>query len=195
MCRLFLWALFCWDLMKAPPPPPPSPPHLTHPWNDRRHLALWTWRDPVQDEMEAYFGKPTKALKCKPPAACLAADVFVLMEGAAVAFHRGTRQERRAMCGLLIFKPSGCQASAVGMRPRTHKPLFPQSPSSSASTHMDPCQPRGSFRLRSGDFFVYDLFGNEARNRVRLVEVKEPTESWMTSLIFVEEWIINGVVG
>lgn len=29
--------------------------------------------------MEAYFGKPTKALKCKPPAACLAAAVFVLV--------------------------------------------------------------------------------------------------------------------
>ena len=43
--------------------------------------------------MEAYFGKPTKALKCKPPAACLAADVFVLVERAAVAFRRGTPAE------------------------------------------------------------------------------------------------------
>ncbi|MED6249839.1 hypothetical protein ATANTOWER_020545, partial [Ataeniobius toweri] len=49
--------------------------------------------------------------------ACLAADVFVLVERAAVAFHRGRRQKRRAMCGLLIFKPPVCQASAVAMRP------------------------------------------------------------------------------
>lgn len=126
-------SLFYWDLMKPPPPP-----HLTHPCNDRRHLALWTWRDSIQDEMEAYFGKPTKALKCKPPAACLAADVFVLVQGAAVAFHPGTRQKRRAMCGLLIFKPPVCQASAVGMRRRGH-----------AHTNLSPTIPRflaGSLR-------------------------------------------------
>lgn len=70
--------------------------------------------------MEAYFGKPTKALKCKPPAACLAADVFVLVERAAVAYHPGTWQKKRAMCGLLIFKPPVCQVSAVGMRPHIH---------------------------------------------------------------------------
>lgn len=97
--------------------------------------------------MEAYFGKPTKALKCKPPAACLAADVFVLVEGAAVAFHRGTRQKRRAMCGLLIFKPPVCQVSAVGMRPRTHtqKPLS-HNPSLSLSLSLSrvaSCQLRG----------------------------------------------------
>lgn len=108
------------------PPPtslPTAPPFMltpNRPLNDRRHLALWTWRDPIQDEMEAYFGKPTKALKCKPPAACLAVDVFVLVERAAVAFHRGTWQKRRAMCGLLIFKPPVCQVSAIGMRPHTH---------------------------------------------------------------------------
>lgn len=94
--------------------------------------------DPIQDEMEAYFGKPTKALKCKPPAACLAADVFVLVEGAAAAFHPGTRQKRRAMCGLLIFKPPVCQASAVEMRRWGHERVLarslaqtslPQSPS------------------------------------------------------------------
>lgn len=120
---------------RQPPPPQRTsvPTHPHRPLNDRRHLALWTWREPIQDEMEAYFGKPTKALKCKPPAACLAVDVFVLVERAAVAFHRGTRQKRRAMCGLLIFKPPVCQVSAVGMRPRTHThthmpSLFPTIP-------------------------------------------------------------------
>lgn len=105
--------------------------------------------------MEAYFGKPTKALKCKPPAACLAVDVFVLVERAAVAFHRGMRQKRRAMCGLLIFKPPVCQVSAVGMRPRTHARhththtqrhmpnLFPTIPLSPSLSRVDRCQERG----------------------------------------------------
>lgn len=113
-------------------PPPPFP-------NDRRHLASWTWGEPVQDEMEAYFGKPTKALKCKPPAACLATAVFVLVEGAAVASHPGTGQEEGGgggMCGLLIFKPPVCQVSAAGMRPRTHTGAhaYPSSPPPSSSS-------------------------------------------------------------
>lgn len=75
--------------------------------------------------------------------------------------HPGTQRKRRAMCGLLIFKPSVCQVSAVGMRPRTHTPTLPQS--------LCLC-PRGllpaqrSFKLWSHDFFVYDPFGNEAGN-------------------------------
>lgn len=143
-----------WDLIKANLPSttanhPPSPflPHwasdpaqLHRPLNDRRHLALWTWREPIQDEMEAYFGKPTKALKCKPPAACLAMNVFVLVERAAVAFHRGTWQKRRAMCGLLIFKPPVCQVSAVGMRPHTltETHVHPLSHNSFLHTHTAP---------------------------------------------------------
>lgn len=153
VCLLFFYR----DLLKANLPSTSllHPPHCTSvpthshcPLNDRRHLALWTCREPVQDEMEAYFGKPTKALKCKPPAACLATDVFVLVERAAVAFHRGTRQKRRAMCGLLIFKPPVCQVSALGMRPRTHTHtrthihmpnLFPTIPLSVCLSHMDWC--------------------------------------------------------
>lgn len=146
-CSFSVSLLFFYrDLIKAnlptitanhPPHRTSVPAHPHRPLNDRRHLALWTWREPIQDEMEAYFGKPTKALKCKPPAACLAVDVFVLVERAAVAFHRGTRQKRRAMCGLLIFKPPVCQVSAVGMRPcthtYTHTTPFPQSLSLSVS--------------------------------------------------------------
>lgn len=43
--------------------------------------------------------------------------------------HPGTQRKRRAMCDLLIFKPSVCQVSAVGMRPRTHthSPTIPLS--------------------------------------------------------------------
>lgn len=100
--------------------------------------------------MEAYFGKPTKALKCKPPAACLAADVFVLVERAAVAYHPGTWQKKRAMCGLLIFKPPVCQVSAVGMRPHIHTHararahgLFPTILLSRSLSHMAWDQERG----------------------------------------------------
>lgn len=163
-------------LLYCQPPPPPHhthplvpprtsvPAHPLRPLNDRRHLALWTWRDPIQDEMEAYFGKPTKALKCKPPAACLAVDVFVLVERAAVAFHPGTWQKRRAMCGLLIFKPPVCQVSAVGMRPHTH--THTHTPNRSPTILLSVSLPHGllpgerSYKLWSDNFFVYDLFGN-----------------------------------
>lgn len=157
--------------VRHPLPLPPPPPHLcscspaSGPLNDRRHLALWTWREPVQDEMEAYFGKPTKALKCKPPAACLAADVFVLVERAAVAYHPGTWQKKRAMCGLLIFKPPVCQVSAVGMRPHIHTHARACARSLSHNPSLSVSLPHGlrpgerSYKLWSGNFFVYDLFG------------------------------------
>jgi len=68
--------------------------------NEIHHLSLRTWWEPFQDEMEAYFGKPTKALKCKPPAACLDSALFVLVEELLFLSIRdpGTREGPCVLC-------------------------------------------------------------------------------------------------
>lgn len=73
---------------------------ITAPQNDMHHLSLRTWREHFQDEMEAYFGKPTKALKCKPPAACLDSALFVLVEELLFLSIRdpGTREGPCVLC-------------------------------------------------------------------------------------------------
>lgn len=72
----------------------------TAPANDMHHLSSRTWWESFQDEMEAYFGKPTKALKCKPPAACLDSALFVLVEELLFLSIRdpGTREGPCVLC-------------------------------------------------------------------------------------------------
>lgn len=96
--------------------------------NDMRHLSLRTWWELIQNEMEAYFGKPTKALKCKPPAACLDQALLVLVEELLLPSIRDLRQKRRAMCALLIFKLSPARFSAVRYVQK-HQAILPHPPS------------------------------------------------------------------
>ncbi len=62
--------------------------------------------EPFQDEMEAYFGKPTKALKCKPPAACLDSALLSWWRSCCSSPSGTPAQEKGHVCALLIFKLS-----------------------------------------------------------------------------------------